>query len=380
MAVSRPFDPAIARWPMAAVLVSAPIFVAWREGTLWAADCSSVGALKAIVGVAPVTLDGCTSIPLALDIPSIGLGLSCVLAVLLIPSYLISLSELDGELVRTGLRARGSEPLVSFRAVPRPTVMILLAASLTLVGVWFHAQVSANYPLQRLLHSGQHGAPTPPLGWWAGAESGGWSLLGLTVSAWVWVLVGVIGSAAALWHAYLDVRLSHRLRSDNLNFEAKYLFSAQDGQHGWAPFSKLMSLTALGAANFGLAFFAIFFMLVGPQAGRTVLATVTVVAVVGVFANYVTLRALWKFVDKRHEEAWAREYARRPPKRGRWFQSKRRRALEERLEVSELRSVLLQERGFPLGGVWRRTPEILVAAVANLGLLVAMIKTLVNAL
>ncbi len=63
-----------------------------------------------------------------------------------------------------------------------------------------------------------------------------------------------------------------------------------------------------------------------------------------------------------------------------WLKRKSVREMDERLLVTEKRALLLQERGFPLGSVWRKSPEILLAAMANLGLLVTLAKIVLDAL
>lgn len=355
---------------IALLLFSSSLLAASLEESLWAKGCGFNNFAAAVLK--PVADHrSCNSFPLAVDVPSVLLGLAASASVYLYFEYRARLETLNQELRVTHLTGAGTPDLVTFsprlRSSSGRLVLIVLVAIVSALGLWFHGQVERSYPLSQFL-SQRASTLTPSqlqVVWWARSEN--------VWSAATWIIVGCAGAVASLLHARLHVRLSARLRRLERSYITRFISRYDDRHHGWKPFSGLIMITTLGAANFSIAMGSIGFMVVGPRGSQFGTVVLAGFVMVGLVSNLLLLLTLRRFVLRSYEraleaeiEAERRGHEEPVPRRPRW----RRGGKSQTRTVDPLRLDMLdQQRGFPIKGFWRRGPAVTLLVLTNLGLL-----------
>lgn len=352
------------------LLFGSALIAAQLEGELTRRACDVTNFVAAVLQ--PMSdRRTCQSFPLAVDVPSVLLGLSASASVYLYFEYRVRLETLDQEIRASNLVDAGGPELVTFSPRLRSSFgrlsLIGLIAGVSALGVWFHSQVEASYPLSSFLSQRASMLSTSQLQavWWANSRN--------HLSAAAWIVVGCSGAIASLLHARLHVRFSARLRRVERSYATRFVSRYEGRHHGWKPFSGLITITTLGAANFSLAMGSVGFMVVGPrgsQFGTTVLGCFVVV---GLVSNLLLLLTLRRFVFLTYERSLEAEIEAerrgrvQSKRRGRWL---RRSNSEEARTVDPVRLDMLdQQRGFPIKGFWRRGPALFLLVLTNLGLL-----------
>lgn len=355
-------------------LLGLPFFVAWCSGVLVSENdkCEVRDIVQFLaLGESRQPFDvSCQTVPLVADWPSILVGFSCASSVLLYGRYRRLLTTLNSDLAKAGLMSlRQAGRLKDLKTGPgwwrtiAPLFNSIVVAILVAVGFRFHAFVQAGSPWFDFLTQagGDNRAASAALrsGWWANSTAH-------PVNAFVWRLVGVIGSFFAVQHMVLHARLTWKLRQRSSKPKVTYVERWKEPDHGWVAFERVLLVICFGILNFGIGFFAVAYILLAGRAGDSLLAVTLLATGFGTWINYIVLGSIYRFIRDGFRDA------------------RRRRAKkvhEAHLAGKTSAEVLVAQlndlsvtREFPITGFWRYSPILVTAFIGQASLLVALFR------
>lgn len=286
------------------------------HGTLTAPGCSP-GRILALMFFGPDNQGlTCVRLPFTADLPSLGLGVTSEMAVVLYLLLVRRLRNLDrvlsggstaifdrDQLEQEPMKKRYDDFFAKLRVSKRR--QLLLLAGVLAVGIWFYVNVSGSSHLFKALPDIQgvhHPAPALQeayrLSWWARWQTD-------PAMAALWIVVGSIGTYFACRQAYLYYHLARLFRDAPKLMVFHHVPARVDRDHGWRPVGGLVAVAYFSSLSFVCSLIVLIYIMRDPEAAPAYRLFVNIllatVAFVGMVLNVAMLTTLRRGIAKAYE-------------------------------------------------------------------------------
>jgi hypothetical protein len=298
----------------AALCVGTIWWIAKFHGVHASADCNLARIVVLAVTAPENQIATCTSVPFAADLPSLALAATSVFAVASVILLSWRVRHLLTDLAATGLISRRqfdrgplAEAIARFRhrvfghKVIRTAVFVIVLFAGALLYLWVkdHGPMLNDIVQLQAGATAASGIDGPGPTWWAHYDR--------PVLMVLWIVIGCVGTYAALELGWLYVSVFPVLRMLPRSVSFRALAAWQDRHHGWRPVTQILAITYLGFVNFMVSYLAIVYLLRGPELGSARNLIIGVIAILGVAANTSFLVMVVWTVYRCHSRAVDRE-------------------------------------------------------------------------